>query len=68
MRGWLPLALGLLGTVTGAVWTLQGLGRLDGSVMTGQRLWAVVGPMVAASLLGSSPFGFGVNPYGGWFW
>ena len=47
MRGWLPLALGLLGVVTGAVWTLQGLGRLDGSVMTGQRVWAVVGPVVA---------------------
>ena len=46
MRGWLPLALGLLGTVTGSVWTLQGLGRLDGSVMTGQRVWAVVGPVV----------------------
>ncbi|MDG4830249.1 hypothetical protein O7627_13165 [Solwaraspora sp. WMMD1047] len=47
MKGWLALALGLLAIVVGAVWTLQGLGQLGGSVMTGQRLWAVVGPVVA---------------------
>lgn len=33
--------------VIGAVWTLQGLGYLGGSVMTGVTLWAVVGPCVA---------------------
>jgi hypothetical protein len=47
MKGWLALALGLLAIVIGAVWTLQGLGQLGGSVMTGERLWAVVGPVVA---------------------
>ncbi|GLZ58813.1 hypothetical protein KBX53_27120 [Micromonospora sp. M51] len=47
MRGWLPLTLGLLAVVIGAVWTVQGLGYVDGSVMTDQKIWAVVGPLVA---------------------
>ncbi|GAB3983155.1 hypothetical protein V1634_25060 [Plantactinospora veratri] len=49
MKGWLPLTLGLLAVVVGAVWTLQGLGRLGGSVMTGEPLWAVIGPVVVVA-------------------
>jgi hypothetical protein len=29
------------------VWTLQGLGLLGGSVMTGVTMWAVIGPVLA---------------------
>lgn len=47
MKGWLPLGLGLLAVVVGAVWTFQGLGYLGGSVMTGKTIWAVIGPIVA---------------------
>ncbi|HEX2774302.1 MAG TPA: hypothetical protein VHN18_17990 [Micromonosporaceae bacterium] len=47
MKGWLTLALGLLAVVIGALWTLQGLGYVRGSVMTGQKTWAMVGPIVA---------------------
>ncbi|WP_422739499.1 hypothetical protein ACN263_09870 [Micromonospora sp. WMMD729] len=47
MRGWLTLTLGLLAVVIGAVWTVQGLGYVDGSVMTDQTLWVVLGPVVA---------------------
>jgi hypothetical protein len=43
--GW--LILGIIAVLAGAVWTLQGLGILPGSFMTGQRLWAVIGPIVA---------------------
>ncbi|MFC8619585.1 hypothetical protein ACFT9M_24645 [Micromonospora purpureochromogenes] len=46
MRGWLTLTLGLLAVVVGAVWTVQGLGYVGGSVMTDQRIWAMVGPVV----------------------
>ncbi|HEY3007590.1 MAG TPA: hypothetical protein VGJ63_05925 [Micromonosporaceae bacterium] len=46
MKGWVPLALGLLGVVIGAVWTLQGLGYVGGSAMTGERIWAIIGPIV----------------------
>ncbi|HEV8569971.1 MAG TPA: hypothetical protein VGQ92_23275 [Actinoplanes sp.] len=47
MKGWLPMAVGLLAIVLGAVWTLQGLDILAGSVMTGVTVWAIVGPIVA---------------------
>ncbi|HVD63452.1 MAG TPA: hypothetical protein VNC14_04070 [Lapillicoccus sp.] len=38
---------GVLLVVVGAVWTLQGLGYLPGSVMSGVTFWAVIGPVVA---------------------
>lgn len=41
------LVLGILLVLVGLVWTLQGLGYLAGSVMTGVTFWAVVGPIVA---------------------
>jgi hypothetical protein len=41
------IGLGALLVVVGAVWTLQGLGYLGGSVMSGVTFWAVVGPVVA---------------------
>ena len=43
------LTLLLLGAVLiglGAVWTLQGFGILGGSPMTGETVWAIVGPVV----------------------
>ncbi|MFI6823925.1 hypothetical protein ACIBJE_23740 [Micromonospora sp. NPDC050187] len=46
MKGWLPLTLGLLAVVVGTVWTVQGLGYVSGSVMTDQRIWAVLGPLL----------------------
>ena len=33
--------------LTGAVWTFQGLGYLEGSPMTDQSIWAVLGPILA---------------------
>jgi hypothetical protein len=47
MRTTLPVTLGVLMVVVGAVWTLQGLGYLKGSPLTGVDLWAIVGPVVA---------------------
>ncbi|MGV1008726.1 MAG: hypothetical protein ACOYBY_08970 [Dermatophilaceae bacterium] len=46
-RSTLLLVLGLLLVVSGVIWTLQGLGVLGGSAMSGVTLWAVVGPVVA---------------------
>jgi hypothetical protein len=45
----LLLVLGGLMLLGGLVWTLQGLGYVTGSPMTGVTLWAVVGPIVAAA-------------------
>lgn len=42
------IALGVLLTAAGAVFTLQGLGYLKGSSMTGSSFWAIVGPIIAA--------------------
>jgi hypothetical protein len=41
------LVIAAVMVVVGGVWTLQGLGYLDGSPMTGQRVWTVVGPALA---------------------
>jgi hypothetical protein len=40
------VAVGGVMVVTGLVWTLQGLGELGGSPMSGVEFWAVVGPVV----------------------
>jgi hypothetical protein len=47
MRKSLPVVLGALMLVVGGVWTLQGLGYLEGSPMTGVEIWAILGPLVA---------------------
>ena len=38
---------GSLIAIAGVVWTLQGLGFIKGSVMTGVTLWAMIGPLIA---------------------
>ena len=43
----LKAGLGVLLILMGMVWTLQGLGYLAGSVMTGVAFWAIIGPIVA---------------------
>ena len=47
MRKTLPITLGVLMVVVGVIWTLQGLGYVKGSPMTGVALWAVLGPLLA---------------------
>ena len=39
--------LGAILVVLGGIFTLQGLGYLGGSPMTGVTLWAVIGPILA---------------------
>ncbi len=39
--------LGLVLVLVGLVWTAQGIGWLEGSPMTDETLWAVIGPVVA---------------------
>jgi hypothetical protein len=41
------LILGVVGLLVGAIFALQGAGVLPGSFMTGQRLWLVIGVVVA---------------------
>lgn len=41
------IVLGVVLVLMGAVFTVQGLGYLAGSPMTGVTLWAIVGPVLA---------------------
>ncbi len=41
------IVIGLLLAVAGVVWTLQGLDVLGGSGMSGEPIWAIIGPVVA---------------------
>jgi hypothetical protein len=43
----LRVGLGVLLVMVGLIWTLQGLGYIAGSAMTGVTLWAIIGPIVA---------------------
>lgn len=38
--------IGVLLVVAGGVWTLQGVGYIKGSFMTGTTTWTVIGPVV----------------------
>jgi len=46
------IIVGTLVLLVGALWTLQGLGYVGGSAMSGNTLWAVIGPIVAVAGLG----------------
>lgn len=46
------LALGSVLVLVGGVFTLQGLGYLAGSPMTGVTLWAIIGPVLVIVGLG----------------
>jgi hypothetical protein len=52
------IVVGALVALAGAVWTLQGLGYIGGSFMSGATLWAVIGPIVLLAGLGIIYLGF----------
>ncbi len=43
----LSLVIGGIAILAGVVWILQGSGVLPGSFMTGQRMWLIIGIVVA---------------------
>jgi hypothetical protein len=44
---WVWIIVGVLALGTGVLWTLQGLNIVKGSVMTGQFIYVIIGPIVA---------------------
>jgi hypothetical protein len=40
------LVIGVLALIAGLIWTLQGLNVIGGSAMSGQTIWAIIGPIV----------------------
>jgi uncharacterized membrane protein YqgA involved in biofilm formation len=61
MQRALLVGLGVLVTVAGVVFALQGLGYIGGSVMTGTTLWSVLGPLIAVGGLCIVAAGFRVS-------
>jgi hypothetical protein len=47
MKQVLLVVIGVAAAVAGIIWTLQGLGYIGGSFMSGVTVWAVIGPLVA---------------------
>ena len=52
MRPVVTLLGGVALVAVGLLWTLQGLGVVGGSVMSGVTLWAVIGPLVVLGGIG----------------
>ena len=44
-RGW--AVVGIVIALAGAVFTLQGVGLIGGSFMSGSTTWALIGPVIA---------------------
>jgi hypothetical protein len=57
MRTTVLVGVGAVLILLGATWTLQGLGYIGGSVMSGVTLWAVIGPIVVLIGLVTALFG-----------
>ena len=47
MKQVLLAIVGVAAVLAGLIWTLQGLGYVGGSFMSGATVWAVIGPVVA---------------------
>ena len=47
MRKPLVVLIGVLMTAFGVLFTLQGLGYVGGSAMSGEDFWAIAGPAIA---------------------
>ena len=47
MKQVLLTVVGVAAVLAGLIWTLQGLGYVGGSFMSGATVWAIIGPVVA---------------------
>ena len=47
MRSGVLTVAGLILTIAGVIWALQGFGVIGGSFMSGDSVWAIIGPIVA---------------------
>ena len=51
MTRWIGPVVALLMLLIGGLWTLQGLGLVGGSFMTGSKLWLVIGLVLVAAAI-----------------
>ncbi|MGN6793748.1 MAG: hypothetical protein ACTHJW_15280 [Streptosporangiaceae bacterium] len=59
MRGGILTAVGVIVTIAGVIWALQGFGVIGGSFMSGDSVWAIIGPIVA--VIGLLTTGIGIR-------
>jgi hypothetical protein len=59
---WVRITIGILLTLIGAVWILQGTGLLKGSFMTGSSKWLLIG--VVCVVIGLPVAVRGLHPRG----
>jgi predicted cobalt transporter CbtA len=64
MRRVVLVGVGFLLTLAGVVFTLQGVGILGGSVMSGITFWAVAGPVIALAGVAMAAIGLRDRPAG----
>lgn len=57
MKNTLLIGVGVLIAVAGIVFALQGLGYVGGSSMSGDKVWAVAGPVIALVGIGLAAVG-----------
>ena len=57
MRKPVLVTIGVIVAILGIVFTLQGLGFIGGSAMTGSTLWAILGPIIAVAGIVIAVFG-----------
>ena len=62
MRRVVLVGTGFLLMLAGVVFTLQGLGILGGSVMSGVTFWAVAGPVIALAGVALAAIGLRDGP------
>lgn len=58
MRNGLLIGVGVIITIVGVIFALQGTGAIGGSAMSGMALWSVLGPLIA--LVGLAMAGTGL--------
>lgn len=59
MRAGVLIGVGALAALTGVIWALQGFSIIGGSFMSGDSVWAIVGPVTA--IVGLALAGFGIR-------
>jgi hypothetical protein len=56
-NGLLLTVAGAVLAVAGTIWALQGFGVIGGSFMSGNSVWAIIGPIAAAAGLALAVLG-----------
>jgi hypothetical protein len=57
----LLVAVGILVTLAGVLFTLQGIGLVGGSPMSNTTTWSIAGPLIAAAGIGVTYVGWRVR-------